>query len=187
MPISPVTAIDCLALSAFLYTLFVFREHRRRRGLPYPPGPPSLPVIGNLLDVPKLAPWLAYANMSKKYGTTGPLCCFAYVHGLLSGDVVCLEAFGQVVVILSSLTAIKDLVEKRGELYADRTPFPIFEMFALPFFIYFTFPSLTAPFVVPEWTWRGCSRSPERESTGAKAEDCSNAVSALAQRTRMGV
>jgi hypothetical protein len=64
------------------------------------------------------------------------MCCFAYVHGLLSGDVVCLEAFGQVVVILSSLTAIKDLVEKRGELYADRTPFPIFEMFALPCFFY---------------------------------------------------
>ncbi|KAH9039822.1 cytochrome P450 [Lactarius pseudohatsudake] len=110
MLISLVTAIDCLALSTFLYVLFAFRDHRRRRGFPYPPGPPPLPVIGNLLDVPKLSPWLGYANMSKKYG-----------------DVVCFQVLGQVVVVLCSPTAIKDLFEKRGELYADRTPFPVFE------------------------------------------------------------
>ncbi|KAH9077873.1 cytochrome P450 [Lactarius deliciosus] len=111
MLFSLVTAIDCLALSTFLYILFAFLDYRRRRGFPYPPGPPLLPVIGNLLDVPKLSPWLAYANMSKKYG-----------------DVVCLQVFGEVVVVLCSPTAIKDLLEKRGELYADRTPFPILEI-----------------------------------------------------------
>ncbi|KAH9021640.1 cytochrome P450 [Lactarius hengduanensis] len=99
------------SLSTFFYILFAFCDHRRRRGFPYPPGPPLLPVIGNLLDVPKLSPWLAYANMSKKYG-----------------DVVCLQVFGEVVVVLCSPTAIKDLLEKRGELYADRTPFPILEI-----------------------------------------------------------
>jgi hypothetical protein len=59
---------DCLAISSFLYLLLVFRDHRRRRGLPYPPGPPSRPIIGNLLDFPKDMPWSAYAEMSKKYG-----------------------------------------------------------------------------------------------------------------------
>ncbi|KAH9050954.1 cytochrome P450 [Lactarius deliciosus] len=110
MLISLVTAIDSLALSTFLYILFAFRDHKRRRGSPYPPGPPSWPIIGNLLDVPKLSPWLAYANMSKKYG-----------------DVICLQVLGQVVVVLCSPIAIKDLLERRGELYADRMPFPIFE------------------------------------------------------------
>ena len=76
MPIPVITAIDCLALFVFLYTLSAFRDNRRRRGLPYPPGPPSWPVIGNLLDVPKLSPWLAYANMSKKYGETDISWCF---------------------------------------------------------------------------------------------------------------
>jgi hypothetical protein len=52
----------------------------------------------------------------------------------LSGGVVFLQVFDQTVVVLSSLDAIKDLVERRGELYADRTPFPIFEMFACFFF-----------------------------------------------------
>ncbi|KAH9010317.1 cytochrome P450, partial [Lactarius pseudohatsudake] len=78
------------------------------------PGPPPLPVIGNLLDVPKLSPWLAYANMSKKYG-----------------DVIYLQVVGQVVVVLCSPTAIKDLLEKRGELYADRTSFPISEILGI--------------------------------------------------------
>jgi hypothetical protein len=63
-----VNAFDCLAISLFLYLLVVFRDHRRRGGLPYPPGPPSWPIIGNLLDVPKDTPWIAYADMSKKYG-----------------------------------------------------------------------------------------------------------------------
>ncbi|KAH9063196.1 cytochrome P450 [Lactarius vividus] len=111
MIFSLVTAIDCLALSTFLYILFAFRNYKRRRGFSYPPGPSPSPIIGNFSDVPKLSPWLAYANMSKKYG-----------------DVVCLRVFGEVVVVLCSPTAIKDLLEKRGELYADRTPFPILEI-----------------------------------------------------------
>ena len=64
-----INVLDSLAISCFLYLLVVFRDHRKRRGLPYPPGPPSRPVIGNLLDIPKDIPWSAYAEMSKKYGT----------------------------------------------------------------------------------------------------------------------
>ncbi|KAI0291061.1 cytochrome P450 [Multifurca ochricompacta] len=111
MQFSLIVTVDCLALSVFIYTLIAFRDHRRRRGLPYPPGPPSWPVIGNLLDVPKRSPWAAYADLSKKYG-----------------DVVCLRLFGQIVVVLCSLNSVKDLLEKRGELYADRPPVPIFEL-----------------------------------------------------------
>ena len=31
-------------------------------------APPSWPIIGNLLDVPKNRPWSAYADLSNKYG-----------------------------------------------------------------------------------------------------------------------
>ncbi|KAH9987398.1 cytochrome P450 [Russula vinacea] len=106
-----INAFDCLALFLFLYLLIVFRDHRRRGGLPYPPGPPLRPIIGNLLDTPRDAPWIAYADMSKKYG-----------------DVVCLRVFSQVVVVLSSVSAIKDLLEKRGDIYSDRALLPITEM-----------------------------------------------------------
>jgi hypothetical protein len=63
-----INAFDCLVISLSLYFLVRFRDHRRRGGLPYPPGPPSWPIIGNLLDVPKENPWSAYVDMSKKYG-----------------------------------------------------------------------------------------------------------------------
>ena len=63
-----INAVDCLVVSLSLYLFVVFRDHRRRGGLSYPPGPPSWPIIGNLLDVPKDAPWIGYADMSKKYG-----------------------------------------------------------------------------------------------------------------------
>ncbi|KAI0278792.1 cytochrome P450 [Russula aff. rugulosa BPL654] len=59
--------INALVFFVFLYFLVVFRDRKRRKGLPYPPGPPSRPIIGNLLDIPKNAPWTAYADMSKKY------------------------------------------------------------------------------------------------------------------------
>jgi hypothetical protein len=44
------------------------------------------------------------------------------------GDVFCIRVFGQVIVVLNSLSAIKDLLEKRGEIYADRPSLPIVEM-----------------------------------------------------------
>jgi hypothetical protein len=61
-------AFDCLVISFFLYLLVSLRDRRRRAGLSYPPGPPSWPVIGNILDFPKETPWTAYTDMSKKYG-----------------------------------------------------------------------------------------------------------------------
>ena len=50
----------------------------------------------------------------------------------LPGDIVYLQVFGQVIVVLSSLPAIKDLLEKRGEKYADRPLLPILEMYITP-------------------------------------------------------
>jgi hypothetical protein len=48
-----INAFDCFAALFFLYLLVHFRDRRRRGGLPYPPGPVSWPIIGNLLDIPK--------------------------------------------------------------------------------------------------------------------------------------
>lgn len=44
---------------------------RNVEGLPFPPGPKGLPLIGNVRDMPlgEGKEWLALAEWGKKYGT----------------------------------------------------------------------------------------------------------------------
>jgi hypothetical protein len=58
--------LDLFAALSFLATLWSIRENRRRGELPYPPGPRPLPIIGNLLDIPKEFSWLAYTRLYRK-------------------------------------------------------------------------------------------------------------------------
>ncbi len=130
-----INAVDCLAISLFLYLLIVFRDHRRRGGLPYPPGPPPRPIIGNILDIPKDAPWIAYVNMSKKYGAHNNLdnagSSLLKLKPAFQGDVIGLRVFSDVVVVLNSFSALKDLLEKRGQTYSERPHLQIAEMYVL--------------------------------------------------------
>ena len=128
--ISPTSALDILVLVSSLVAFFAFRDYQRRRGLPYPPGPRPLPVIGNLIDIPREFSWLKYTQLSKKYG----MIHFAVtVHWSLTermaGDIISLRAFGQVVVVLHSFKITKDLLEKRPDIYSDRPFIPIFDMY----------------------------------------------------------
>jgi hypothetical protein len=66
--ISLMSALDILVLVTSIAAFFSIRDYQRRRGLPYPPGPRPLPLIGNLLDIPKEFSWLAYTQLSKKHG-----------------------------------------------------------------------------------------------------------------------
>jgi hypothetical protein len=64
--------LDLLVVLLFLTTIRAIRDRRKRGGLPYPPGPPPLPIIGNLLDIPLQSSWFAYIRYSKIYGPTLP-------------------------------------------------------------------------------------------------------------------
>src|SRR6266851_10050096 len=57
-----------LLILSFFIAHRTFRDYQKRGGLPYPPGPRPLPVIGNLLDIPRESSWLAYTQLAKKYG-----------------------------------------------------------------------------------------------------------------------
>ena len=61
--------VDVFVVLLFLATIRAVRERQRRGGLPYPPGPRPLPILGNILDIPKQFPWLAYAKFSETYGS----------------------------------------------------------------------------------------------------------------------
>jgi hypothetical protein len=90
-----------------LLAFIVVKHQTNRSSLRLPPGPKRLPLIGNLLDIPKRMEWLRYHAWKEHYG-----------------DVVYVEALGQKIVILGSTTAISDLMECRSSIYSSR-PNPI--------------------------------------------------------------
>ncbi|KAA1473738.1 cytochrome P450 [Dentipellis sp. KUC8613] len=100
---------NILALStAIVVVSFVlFSARNRRRSLPYPPGPPSVPFLGNYLSLPTRKPWVTYANWSKE----------------LQSGLISIQAFGQLTVIINSKKIAKELLEHRSAIYSSR-PFP---------------------------------------------------------------
>jgi hypothetical protein len=96
---------------ASLLVLVVLRRSTARQAPPLPPGPEPLPIIGNLLDLPQEKEWLTYRVWNDRFG-----------------DVVCVDALGQKIVILGSAAAVDDLMEKRGAIYSDRMMTPMLKL-----------------------------------------------------------
>ncbi|KAF8971478.1 cytochrome P450 [Flammula alnicola] len=90
-------------LVAFIASYLLRLLLRRRKDLPLPPGPKGYPVIGNVYDVPHHYPWLTYADWAKKYG-----------------DVFSFSAFNNTTIVLNSLKATTELLDKRSSNYSDR-------------------------------------------------------------------
>ncbi|KAG9019039.1 hypothetical protein FRB90_006995 [Tulasnella sp. 427] len=73
------------------------------KDVPHPPGPPGLPLIGNILDMPTSKFVLTYSKWGEKYG---PLTW-------------CVVP-GQTILIINAFEEAKEILEKRGNIYADR-------------------------------------------------------------------
>lgn len=124
-------ALDILALVFSLAAFSAIYDYQRRRGLPYPPGPRPLPLIGNILDIPKEFSWLTYSQFSNKHGmiyfAAGELLTEEIT--ALAGDILSFRVFGRVIVVLNSFKTSKDLLERRSHIYSDRTVPPSVEMY----------------------------------------------------------
>lgn len=64
----PLHTILSAFLGAWIFNRIYISRKRNPNGLPLPPGPKGLPIIGNLLDMPTDKPWLVYHEWSKNYG-----------------------------------------------------------------------------------------------------------------------
>jgi hypothetical protein len=58
-----------LTLSLTLLTAWLWlRRSSRQSNYNLPPGPPKLPLIGNILSIPSTNQWLAFSQWAKEYG-----------------------------------------------------------------------------------------------------------------------
>ncbi|KAK7036148.1 cytochrome P450 [Favolaschia claudopus] len=73
-----------------------------------PPGPPGLPLVGNLFDAPTNRHWLKFAEM-----------------GQVWGDISSLTVLGQITIILNSVEAAEDILDARGANFSDRPVIPM--------------------------------------------------------------
>jgi hypothetical protein len=115
------TSSQLFAASLFSFTLYVLLRRKRRH--PYPPGPKSLPLIGNLRDVPFKYQWLTYERWGREMGECILILNHRRVHFLfytLGSDVIHAELFGTHLVVLNSEKAATDLLDKRSSIYSDR-------------------------------------------------------------------
>ncbi|KAJ6580679.1 cytochrome P450 [Mycena capillaripes] len=105
----------------FFSVLFALRWKRNRSKLPLPPGPKQLPLVGNLFDIPSERQWETYLEWSKQ----------------LDSDIIYLNAVGTSIVVLSSMDAVTELLERRSSLYSDRPTLPMLMLMGWDFGIGF--------------------------------------------------
>jgi len=87
----------------YLFTALTRFTLKCKRPKNYPHGPPTQPILGNLLDIPLKKPFLVFQSLAKKYG-----------------DIVGLKVGPTNLILLNDPLVVRELFEKRGVKYSDR-------------------------------------------------------------------
>ncbi|KAI1782833.1 cytochrome P450 [Ganoderma leucocontextum] len=100
-----------LGLLCVLYVRSIAKWRARSRGRPLPPGPPSLPVVGNLFNIPGDRAWFAFRDLAAQYG-----------------DIIHFRILGRSTVILGSPEVVRECLEKRAANTSDRPQVPVIKL-----------------------------------------------------------
>ncbi|KAB2573838.1 Cytochrome P450 monooxygenase patH [Lasiodiplodia theobromae] len=92
--------VSCLVLVIYLLGRYYVAAQRPKN---FPPGPPTLPFIGNLHQIPASRAYLRWEEWKKEYGS---------IIGLKLGS--------QNAIVLNSYKAVAELFDKRGGIYSSR-------------------------------------------------------------------
>ncbi|KAH6651500.1 cytochrome P450 [Truncatella angustata] len=114
-------AYSSIALGFIVATLlFWFARPLKSAGKSanFPPGPPTIPFLGNLHQVPLTKPFVRFAEWSRQFGSQGLV-------GLQLGP------SGRAVV-LNNWRSVRDLLDQRGAIYSSRPYVPIVEYVVPP-------------------------------------------------------
>jgi Cytochrome P450 len=82
---------------------FIWRISRRNHRPPFPPGPPRDPIIGNLRTFPQTKWQETFSKLQETYG-----------------GLIYFKVLGQLILVINSLEAAMDLLDKRGNIYSGR-------------------------------------------------------------------
>ncbi|KAH7916689.1 cytochrome P450 [Hygrophoropsis aurantiaca] len=101
-----ITWIDICLAGAGVYLLK--RVMAKTTPAPLPPGPKKLPLLGNILDMPSVKPWMTFADWGKKFG-----------------DISSVEVLGQHIIVLNSVKPAVEMLDKKSSVYSDRPVLPM--------------------------------------------------------------
>ncbi|KAJ7836626.1 cytochrome P450 [Mycena leptocephala] len=99
-PICGLLVVPCIFLALFM---------KSRSRLPLPPGPKTLPLVGNLFNMPASEEWKTYRKWSAEFDS----------------DIIHLNVAGKSIIVLSSIEATSNLMVQRSSIYSDRPRFPM--------------------------------------------------------------
>ena len=110
---------------------------KRLRNLPpLPPGPPADPIIGHLRIIPTDNNDLFFYELSKKYGEhRKSIHPSPAISNCNAGKVAHLRIPGNTMIILNSVQAATDLLDKRSAIYSDRAQSDVFMLYAILFYL----------------------------------------------------
>ncbi|KAK4205440.1 putative cytochrome P450 E-class, group I [Triangularia verruculosa] len=114
MPSTELYLASAILLLSLLFLTKLTTKKSAFSSLPLPPGPPALPLIGNLHQSPKTHPWFQFHTWSQSYG-----------------PILHLNMAGQSVIVLSTNKTSHDLLAKQGATFSDRPHFVVAHELAL--------------------------------------------------------
>ncbi|THU96158.1 cytochrome P450 [Dendrothele bispora CBS 962.96] len=96
--------LKTFGLAILLALIIYFRQSSlRSKGLKPLPGPKGLPIIGNLLQIPRARSWLKFTEWRNQYG-----------------DLIGLNFAGHDLIVIGSSKIAADLLDRRSAIYSGR-------------------------------------------------------------------
>jgi len=122
-------------IAGVIFVGFWLATRIKNGGLPYPPGPQGLPLIGNVFDVDVKEPHVTYTKWAEQYGTHLESVLLGPRHGanVPPGGIVYSRIFNQDFVIINSTTIARHLADQRSMVYSDRPQSPLYKLWVLHF------------------------------------------------------